>query len=399
MVDPTDLRAVFDRAASLPPQDRAAFLAQACGGNVALRQEVERLLAADARAGSVFGGDSSGGTDSGETPPGSRPGLSPGARLGPYVVIGPLGAGGMGEVYKARDTRLDRTVALKVLPADRVFSPDAHQRFEREARAAAALAHAHICRLLDVGRQGDTDYLVMELLEGETLAERLKRGKLSLRQALTFGTQIAGALVVAHRARIVHRDLKPGNIMLTAEGAVLLDFGLARQTAPITIDGPTATVERPITRTGTILGTVQYMAPEQLEGREVDARTDIFVLGVVLYEMVTGRRAFDGASHASVIGNILHADPPSLGSIEVTSPPALDRFVSKCLAKDPVDRWQTMTETRTRLEALQDSVRDGVGSGPTIADTPSRRRTGRLVGVVVLGGAVGGDRLVGIVRE
>ena len=394
MIDPTDLRDVFDRAASLAPQDRAAFLAQVCGENVALRQEVERLLAADARAGSVFSADSSdGGTDSGETAPGSRPGLSPGARLGPYVVIGPLGAGGMGEVYKARDTRLDRTVALKVLPADRVSSPDARQRFEREARAAAALAHAHICRLLDVGRQGDTDYLVMELLDGETLAERLKRGKLPLRQALTFGTQIAGALVVAHRAGIVHRDLKPGNIMLTAEGAVLLDFGLARRTAPLALDAPTATIHDPITRTGMILGTVQYMAPEQLEGRPVDARTDIFALGVVLYEMVTGRRAFEGSNHASVIGNILHADPPSASAIDGRVPLALDWLIRRCLAKDPADRWPTITELQARLEALRDLLRDGAGTEPAtearLSPRTARRWAVTVGAVVLMGGGAG----------
>jgi eukaryotic-like serine/threonine-protein kinase len=395
MIDPGDLRDVFDRAASLPAQDRAAFLARACGENAALRQEVERLLAADARAGSLFSGDSSDG-DSGQRETGStlRADLAPGTRLGPYVLVGSLGAGGMGEVYKARDTRLDRSVAIKVLPADLVGSSEARQRFEREARAAAALAHAHICRLLDVGRHGDTDYLVMELLDGETLASRLQRGKLPLRQALTYGTQIAGALVVAHRAGIVHRDLKPGNIMLTSDGAVLLDFGLARQTAPIAMDARTATLNDPITRTGVILGTVQYMAPEQLQGLPVDARTDLFAFGAVLYEMVTGRRPFDGANPASVISNILRGDPVPLTAADALTPPALDRLVQKCLAKDPSERWQTASEVQARLEALQDIIRDGTTAGAPAGisqPAPNRsRRIGWLIGAglaVVVGSA------------
>ena len=310
-------------------------------------------------------------------PPDLRPGLSPGTRLGPYVVISALGAGGMGEVYRGRDTRLDRTVAIKVLAPDLVGSPEARQRFNREAKAAAALAHPRICRLLDVGREGTIDYLVMEYLEGETLAARLLRGRLPRSEALTVGTQIADALATAHRVGIVHRDLKPGNIMLTPAGAMLLDFGLARQAAPLALDGPTASVEGPITRTGVILGTVQYMAPEQLEGRPVDARTDIFALGVVLYEMLTGRRAFEGSSHASVIGNILHADPPSLESIEATSPPALDLLVRKCLAKDPAGRWQTATDVHARLETLEDLLHDRTGAArlpkPSIARRPFRR--------------------------
>ena len=392
MIDPADLRDVFDRAASLPPQDRAAFLARACGDNAALRQEVERLLAADARAGSVFSGDSSdGGSGSRASASGELVGLTAGARLGPYVVLSALGAGGMGEVYKARDTRLDRSVAIKVLPSDLVASSEARQRFEREAKAAAALAHAHICRVLDVGRHGDTDYIVMELLDGETLAGRLLRGKLSLRQALIFATQIAGALVVAHRAGIVHRDLKPGNIMLTADGAVLLDFGLARQTAPIAMDAPTATLKNPITRTGVILGTVQYMAPEQLEGRAVDARTDIFAFGAVLYEMLTGRRPFDGANPASVIGNILHADPPALTTVEAMTPPALDRLVQKCLAKDPGERWQTAAEMQARLEALLEMQRDSSGSGPVSTPDSSRRS---FTSTLWLGGVLGALALV-----
>ncbi len=274
--------------------------------------------------------------------------------------------------------------------ADLVRSPEARQRFEREAKAAAALSHAHICRLLDVGRHGDTDYLVMELLEGETLADRLLRGKLSLRQALTFAIQIADALAEAHRAGIVHRDLKPGNIMLTRAGAVLLDFGLARQTTPITADGPTATLNDPITRTGVILGTVQYMAPEQLQGLAVDARTDIFAFGAALYEMLTGRRPFDGANPASVISNILRGDPVPLTAADALTPPALDRLVQKCLAKDPSERWQTAAEVQARLEALEDMTREGTTAGAAVGPPqPAPTRSPRIAWLIGAALAIG----------
>jgi serine/threonine protein kinase len=400
MIDPADLRDIFDRAASLPSQDRAVFLSRACGDNVALRQEVERLLAADARAGLMFSDDSSDGGASPATPTAPPTGsLTGGAHLGPYVVIGSLGAGGMGEVYKARDTRLDRTVAIKVLPSDMVSSPEARQRFEREAKSAAALSHPHICRVLDVGREGATDYLVMEYLEGETLSARLSRGKLPLSQTLTIGVQIADALATAHRAGIVHRDLKPGNIMLTSNGAMLLDFGLARQT-PLAMDGSTATIEGPITRTGAILGTLLYMAPEQLQGQTADARTDIFALGLLLFEMVTGRRAFEGTTHASVIANILHADPPALSLLDPAVPQAVDRIVRECVAKDPRERWQSALEVHARLDAVRDALNSGHLSGPTAREDLQRPndvwklsrlpwlRVGLPVGLFLLGVSV-----------
>src|SRR6516164_11464156 len=228
--------------------------------------------------------------------------LSNGIRLGPYEILSPLGAGGMGEVYRARDTRLDRTVAVKVLPAHLTSDPDLRQRFEREARTISSLNHPHICALYDVGHHDGTDYLVMEFLEGETLADRLQRGRVPLDQVLKIGAEIAGALDKAHAQGIVHRDLKPGNIMLTKTGAKLMDFGLAKPAAlngegsgGLQVSGETLTsMQRspgtPITIAGSIVGTIQYMSPEQLEGKEADARSDIFALGAVLYEMATGKR-------------------------------------------------------------------------------------------------------------
>ncbi|HKF42440.1 MAG TPA: protein kinase [Thermoanaerobaculia bacterium] len=280
--------------------------------------------------------------------------IASGSRLGPYEIVAPLGAGGMGEVYRARDTRLDRSVAVKVLPPLLSSSPDARQRFEREAKAISKLSHPHICALYDIGREGETDYLVMELLEGETLSARLARGQLPLEQTLRCGIEIAGALEKAHRLGIVHRDLKPGNVMLTKAGVKLLDFGLAKVLQPAPpleslTSAPTAAKD--ITREGTILGTLQYMAPEQLEGREVDARTDVFALGCVLYEMATGRKAFAGASQASVIAAILAAPPPPTSSSHAV-PRSLDRVVQTCLARDPDDRWQSAGDVGKELAWL-----------------------------------------------
>jgi serine/threonine protein kinase len=229
--------------------------------------------------------------------------LSTGTQLGPYRILEPLGAGGMGEVYKAQDTRLERFVAIKVLPQHLQDQPELHERFEREARAISALNHPHICVLHDIGKQDGFDYLVMEFLEGETLAHRIEKGALSVEQALKYAIEIADALDRAHRLGVTHRDLKPGNIMLTASGAKLLDFGLAKFRH---VDGPVAgsasaiqTEVSQLTIQGTIVGTLQYMSPEQLEGRDADSRTDLFALGAVLYEMLTGRKAFEGKSQAS----------------------------------------------------------------------------------------------------
>jgi serine/threonine protein kinase len=234
--------------------------------------------------------------------------ISPGKRLGPYEILSSVGGGGMGEVYRAKDTRLDRVVAVKVLPGHAADQPDARERFEREARTIAGLNHPHICVLYDIGNQDGMEYLVMEYMEGETLAQRLQRGYLPLPQTLQYAIEIADALDKAHHSGVTHRDLKPGNIMLTKSGAKLLDFGLAKlkpSSAPASPLAELSTAKDNITVQGTIIGTLQYMAPEQLEGKEVDARTDIFALGAVIYEMATGKRAFDGTSHASVISAIM----------------------------------------------------------------------------------------------
>jgi Tol biopolymer transport system component len=258
----------------------------------------------------------------------------------------------MGEVYRARDTRLDRMVAVKVLAAAFASDQPLRERFEREARSIAALNHPHICTLHDIGREGNATFLVMEILDGETLAERLIRGALPLEQALRHAIEIAGGLDKAHRVGIVHRDLKPGNIMLTKAGAKLLDFGLAkRETPAVAGSGLSVLPTTPpnLTTQGTILGTFQYMAPEQLEGREADARTDIFAFGTVLYEMVTGRKAFEGKSQVGLIGAILERDPAPVSTILPTCPAALDRVVQRCLAKDPDDRWQSAGDLAAQL--------------------------------------------------
>jgi len=260
----------------------------------------------------------------------------------------------MGEVYRAKDTRLDRTVAIKVLPERLSSSPEVRQRFEREAKTISQLSHPHICALYDVGREGETEYLVMEYLEGQTLAERLARGPLPLEQLLRYGVEIADALDKAHRQGIVHRDLKPSNVMLTKSGVKLLDFGLAKAMAPAATQAgltslPTAMGGPNLTQEGTILGTFQYMAPEQLEGKEADARTDIFALGAVLYEMATGRKAFSGTTQASLISAIMSSEPPAISSTQPMVPRALDRVVRRCLAKDPEGRWQNARDVALEL--------------------------------------------------
>src|SRR6202171_5745763 len=273
--------------------------------------------------------------------------ILPGRRLGPHEILSAIGAGGMGEVYKARDTRLDRIVAIKVLPAHLADKPELRERFEREARTIASLNHPHICVLHDIGRQDGIDFLVMEYLEGETLAQRLVKGPLSLEQVLQYAIEIADALDKAHRKGVTHRDLKPGNIMLTNTGTKLLDFGLAKLrqgAAPATPLSQLPTANDAITAQGTILGTLQYMAPEQLEAKEVDARTDIFAFGVVVYEMATGKKAFAGKSQASVISAIMSSDPAPMSSLQPMTPPALDRVVKRCIAKETDERWQSANE-------------------------------------------------------
>lgn len=273
--------------------------------------------------------------------------LSTGDKLGPYEIVSPIGEGGMGEVYKARDTRLERTVAIKVLPEHIAKREDLRARFEREARAVASLNHPNICVLFDIGSQDGHGYMVMEYMEGETLAARIAKGAIPLDQALKYAAQIADALDRAHRAGVTHRDVKPANIMLTRDGVKVLDFGLAKTSASQKPGPDDATIVADLTTEGTVLGTPQYMAPEQFEGKEADARADIWAFGAVLYEMVTGQKAFQGKNYSSLIASILAAEPPPM-SVAPFTPVWLERLVRRCLAKDPEDRWQTMRDVVIR---------------------------------------------------
>jgi serine/threonine protein kinase len=370
--------------------------------------------------------------------------LAAGTRLGPYEVLGLIGAGSMGEVYKARDTRLDRSVALKILPTELSADPDPSTlrepqgrrepgrtatgsgssraksrgerlaRFRREAELLASLAHPHICTLFDIGEHlpsgslplaprplplSPIHYLVMEHLAGETLAQRLRRGPVPLAQALDVAAQIAEALDAAHKHGIVHRDLKPGNVMLTTGGAgrtgvtsaKLLDFGLAKLTAhgerPALVSEASAlTQTAPVTARGTILGTLPYMAPEQLEGTEADARTNLWAFGAVLYEMVTGRRAFEGQSQVSLIGNIMNTAPPALATLQPLTPPALERVVRKCLAKAPDDRWDTAHDVADELRWIaQTSSGSTTAPGGALTVAPGHRLRWRPVAAGIAG--------------
>ncbi len=300
--------------------------------------------------------------------------LTIGTHLGPYEILALLGAGGMGEVYRAHDTRLGRNVAIKVLSPRLATTAESRARFEREARTISQLSHPHICALYDIGRENDTEYLVMEFLEGETLADRLWNGPLPLTEALTVGAQIAEALDRAHRAGVVHRDLKPGNIMLTKSGAKLMDFGLARASGHVSVTGAESespTLSRPLTAEGTIVGTFQYMAPEQLEGKEADARSDIWALGCVLYETATGRRAFEAASRASLIAAIMDREPRPIRELQPLTPPALEHAVTRCLAKDPAERWQGARDVMHELTWIAAA---GSQTGGPIPSAAWRRR-------------------------
>ena len=301
--------------------------------------------------------------------------LASGTKLGPYEIQSSLGAGGMGEVYSARDTRLDRTVAIKILPEHLSEKPEAHARFEREARAISSLNHPNICQLYDVGEQNGVRYIVMEYLQGETLADRLKKGPLPLEQLTRVGAEIGDGLQSAHRNGIVHRDLKPGNIMLTKGGAKVLDFGLAKAGAVagsahdlmVTLSSPA--LSDPLTAEGSLVGTFQYMAPEQVEGKEATASSDIFSFGSVLYEMATGKRAFEGKSQISVASSILEKDPPPVVTIIPTAPPALDHVIRGCLAKDSDARWHSAGDVARELRWIATSSASTSQSG-TIAATP-----------------------------
>ena len=313
--------------------------------------------------------------------------LAAGSRLGPYEILSPLGAGGMGEVYRAKDTRVDRVVALKVLPEDFLEGEENRSRFEREAKLLASLNHPGIATLYSFEEipgslsppSSPRSVLTMELIEGETLAGRLVKGALPLPQVISAGVQIADALEAAHRQGIVHRDLKPGNVMLTKGAVKLLDFGLAKTLAPQAQPSgltsmPTMASPQHLTQKGTILGTFQYMAPEQLEGSDADARSDIFALGAVLYEMAAGRRAFEGKSQASLIGSILKDTPPPVSSIAPMTPPALDRLIATCLSKDPEDRLQTAHDVKLQLQWIAEGGSQAGLPAPVAHRRKSRER-------------------------
>jgi Tol biopolymer transport system component len=314
--------------------------------------------------------------------------LAVGTRLGPYEIIAPIGAGGMGEVYSARDTRLDRTVALKILPAHLADAPEVRQRFEREARAVSSLNHPNICALYDIGRQDGTDYLVMEYIEGETLAKRLERGPLAPAELSRIAIQICEALEKAHRQGVIHRDLKPGNVMLTKSGAKLLDFGLAKATAPVAVDPALSpTMSQPLlgsgqnaalTTQGTIVGTLQYMSPEQLDGGEADARSDIFSFGATLYEMATGKKAFEAKTQASLIAAILREEPRPISDLQPLSQPALQRIATTCLSKDPDDRWQSAGDLKRELQWISDAGSAAGIPAPVVAQRKTNALRSRI---------------------
>jgi eukaryotic-like serine/threonine-protein kinase len=333
--------------------------------------------------------------------------LTSGTKLGPYEVQAPLGAGGMGEVYRALDTRLSRTVAVKVLASTLPSSPELKQRMEREARAISSLNHPHICQLYDIGSHNGADFLVMEFLEGETLAERLRKGSMPLAEIYRIGIAIAEALAAAHARGIVHRDLKPGNIMLTQGGAKLMDFGLAKPlglqntisgssaapsfTAAATLSGPSPL--SPLTTAGTIIGTIQYMAPEQIEGKEADARSDIFAFGAVLYEMSAGKRPFEGKSQLSLASSILEKEPDPVSTVKPQTPPALEHVITTCLQKDPEERYLAAHDIKLELKFIAaERVPPAAGSARVAPAVRKGERTGWVAAIVsaILLGIVGG---------
>ena len=313
--------------------------------------------------------------------------LTSGTRLGPYEIQSSLGAGGMGEVYRARDTRLERIVAVKILPSHLSENPEARQRFDQEARTISSVNHPNICTLYDVGHQNGTDYLVMEYLEGDTLADRLRKGPLSIEQVLRYAIDICEGLDKAHRCGVIHRDLKPGNIMLTKAGAKLMDFGLAKASVAnaaaasnLTVTTSTPPGSHPLTAQGTVVGTFQYMSPEQVEGKQADARSDIFALGAVLYEMTTGQRAFEGKTPASAMAAVLEREPAPITSLQPLTPPAFERLVKSCLAKDPDDRWQTAHDVKLQLRQIFEGGSQ-ITSSAAVVVAP-RKRTSKPAWIV-----------------
>ena len=365
------------------PHERSRFLDQACDDDPSLRSEIEVLIHSHEQAGSFL---KSPAIDAVTSPSSLTTGQFAGRTLGPYAVKKMLGSGGMGEVYLAEDTRLGRRVALKVLAPAFLNDDQLRARFLREARSVSSLNHPHICTLYDLGQQDGIDFLVMEYLEGETLAERLQRGRLPLDQALRIGIEIADALDKAHRQGITHRDLKPGNIMLTKSGAKLLDFGLAKQALAHGMPAD----QSDLTSKGIILGTLTYMAPEQIEGKEADARTDIFAFGSVLYETITGQKAFQGTSQASLIAVILEQEPRLPSSHEEMTPTALDHIVRRCLRKDPDERWQTAADLKHELSWIYESSASNRANAPTPPRSQHRLRLIPFLAAALAGLIVGG---------
>ena len=382
---------LYEEALERPASGRAQFLEEKCGDDGALRHEIEVLLAQEQQAGPL----DQPALDAAADLLGDAENLAPGTSLGPYRVDRLIGAGGMGEVYRAVDTRLDRTVAIKVLPADLSADSQFRDRFTREARSIAALSHPHICTLFDVGDHGGVDFLVLEYLEGETLTQRLERGVMPLSEVLRHAADIGEALAAAHRSGIVHRDLKPANIFITKSGVKLLDFGLAK-TVPVvagTRASQPVTESGTLTAQGTILGTFQYMAPEQLEGQAADTRTDIFAFGAVVYEMLTGQKAFQGKSHASLIGAILKDEPPPIDKSQPLTPPRLDRLVRRCLAKSPNDRWQSAADLADEMRWIAEGRDSGVQpSTPGVGMMRARTRSPLFAAAIglAIGAAIAG---------
>jgi serine/threonine protein kinase len=372
------LTEIFHEALLRDASSRTAFINEACGGDSALCAEVESLVAAHDAAGSF-----------GESPAFMWPAavqLAPGTALGPYRIEALIGTGGMGQVYKAKDTRLERTVALKILPPHLRQSPERQARLQKEARSVSRLTHPNICPLYDIGREGDIDFLVMAYLEGETLDVRLVTGALPLADLIRTGIEIAAALAHAHGHGVVHRDLKPSNVMLTESGAKLLDFGLAKAAPSASAAGLSTSTRSAETVPGTWVGTLAYMAPEQLHGREADARADLWALGCVLYEMATGRRAFDGASQAAVVAAVLEREPAPVRSVAASVPTALEHVIGRCLTKDREQRWQSAADVEQELRWIDATVsphpkRDTHSSGRRPI---SRFALSLLVGTAVL---------------
>jgi serine/threonine protein kinase/Tol biopolymer transport system component len=376
MADWDALRELFEGALERPAHERAAYLDAQTNGNDALRREIESLLAAHSDASQFLSQPAfRSPVQQVVSVSESVPRLAQGSRLGAFEILDVLGTGGMGEVYRARDTRLDRFVAIKVLSLEVDTAPRGRERFEREARAISKLSHPRICTIHDIG-VADVDgrevaFLVMELLDGETLSTRIARGPLAIDQSLAYAIDIAEALIAAHGQGIVHRDLKPANVMVTSTGVKLLDFGLAQLRSPRGMAGTPSAAEAPLTSAGLVFGTLSYMSPEQLRGETVDARTDVFALGVLLHEMLTGQRPFAAESQAATVAAILEHDAPPISEVQPLASPALDRVVERCLAKNPDDRWQTVRDLKSELIW----VREGRTEAPR-----SRRASHRPVG-------------------